>query len=253
MDKATARKFLLLHRPGTMDAQDSEIAQALRLLQDDRELATWFEDHCGAYLAIRSKLKQIEVPPNLKRDILIGATAPAPSESRRRLRLVLGAITILLSALALWFWFRPNPSTRNYAEFEDQMVRQVQRGYAMSLASTNVADIHQYLSTRHWPADFQLTEAMQDLPITGCAALRWRNVKVTLLCLGAGRLSNGRTGQLFLLVAPRAEFQNALAPGSRPRFSTIFHFTAVTWSEDQWVFVLASPLDGQTLRNYLRG
>ena len=70
MDKQEAREILQLFRPGTEDAQDPQIAEALLWVQRDEELARWFENHCSVYAAMRRKLQQIPVPEGLQQEIL---------------------------------------------------------------------------------------------------------------------------------------------------------------------------------------
>ncbi len=73
MDKRRAKELLGLYRPGTQDALDPQVAEALQEAQRDPELTEWFNEQCGVCIALRSKLKQIEVPPDLKRKILLGS------------------------------------------------------------------------------------------------------------------------------------------------------------------------------------
>src|SRR4051812_12793576 len=107
MDSSQARKALELYRPGTTDALDPQMAEALQAVQHDPELAKWFDEHCGSYIAIRNKLKQIEVPPDLKRKILL------ENVGRRRIIpfnrpavWLAAAAAIVLLASAAWVFFK---------------------------------------------------------------------------------------------------------------------------------------------------
>jgi hypothetical protein len=71
MDSAEAREILKLYRPDSTDAADPQTAEALSLVDRDPELDHWFREHCEVYTAIRAKLKQIPVPADLKRKILV--------------------------------------------------------------------------------------------------------------------------------------------------------------------------------------
>ena len=70
MNRPEARQILLLYRPGTSDSHDPEMAEALELARRDPELSRWFEAHCAFQTALRQKLRQIEVPLDLKARIL---------------------------------------------------------------------------------------------------------------------------------------------------------------------------------------
>ena len=66
MSSAEAREVLLLYRPGTAEAADPQMAEALELARQDPELGRWFEQHCAFQKAMRAKFRQIEVPVHLK-------------------------------------------------------------------------------------------------------------------------------------------------------------------------------------------
>src|SRR5271166_4601327 len=108
MDSARAKEVLKLYRPGTMDAMVPEMAEALRVVHEDPELARWFDEHCGVYIAVRSKLKQIEVPAGLKERIL------AEELGRKRitrfsqpLLWLAAAAALVLAAVGVWKFSRP--------------------------------------------------------------------------------------------------------------------------------------------------
>src|SRR5581483_4833951 len=112
MDRDEARQILALHRPGSPDAEDPRMAEALDLARRDPELAAWFEQHSAVHAAIRAKLKAIPVPSGLKRDIIL-----ARQEHQRIIPLP-GTIKILAAAAAIvfllslgWYTFQkpPNP------------------------------------------------------------------------------------------------------------------------------------------------
>ena len=70
MNSAEAREVLLLYRPGTADAADPQIAEALELMARDAELKRWFEQHRAFQKVMRAKFRQIEVPAGLKASLL---------------------------------------------------------------------------------------------------------------------------------------------------------------------------------------
>ncbi len=70
MRREQAKQILLLYRPGSADAQDPQVARALDLASQDRELSCWFEEHCAFQERVRAKLRQIKVPKHLKQTLL---------------------------------------------------------------------------------------------------------------------------------------------------------------------------------------
>jgi hypothetical protein len=66
-----AREILVLYRPGTADAADPQMAEALALARQEPELGRWFEQHRAFQKAMRAGFRQIEVPAHLKASLLI--------------------------------------------------------------------------------------------------------------------------------------------------------------------------------------
>src|SRR5882724_4975437 len=108
VDNQRAKEILRLYRPGTLDALDPQMAEALQEVQRDPALADWFNQQCGVCIALRSKLKQIEVPPDLKRKILLGNIGRRRVISLRRPAPILAAAAALaLLAAGVWFMLTP--------------------------------------------------------------------------------------------------------------------------------------------------
>ena len=70
MNISEAKSILLLYRPGTADAEDPQMAEALSLVKVNPELAGWLETHCAAQEALRSKFSQITPPAGLREQII---------------------------------------------------------------------------------------------------------------------------------------------------------------------------------------
>jgi hypothetical protein len=85
MTRDEARKALMLYRPGTPDAADPEIAEALALAKQDPELSQWLDLHCAQHEILRGKIRQIPVPAGLKDRII--SQRMTPDEARKMLLL----------------------------------------------------------------------------------------------------------------------------------------------------------------------
>ena len=59
MTLGEAKEILLLYRPGTADAEDTQVVEAVELARQNPEMARWFEQHCAFQNAMRAKLRQI--------------------------------------------------------------------------------------------------------------------------------------------------------------------------------------------------
>ncbi|MDB6109637.1 MAG: hypothetical protein JWR69_1387 [Pedosphaera sp.] len=246
MDSSQVKKVLQLYRPGTTDALDPQMAEALQAVQLDPELAHWFDEHCGVYIAIRGKLKQVEVPPDLKRKILL------ENVGRRRIIpftlpavwLLAAAAAIALLAAASWVFFKPGKND-SFAAYRQREVLQVQRGYAMTMTSTNLNEIREFLRASHSVADYALPKGLENLTGEGCAALRWHGKPVAMVCLNAGMKKD-----LFLFVASRSDFSNPPRPG-KPQFDRVHKLTTASWITGDKVYILAGAGDPSELQQYL--
>ena len=70
MNSSEAREILLLYRPGTADAAEPQMAEALEMARQNSELGHWFEQHRAFQKAMRAGFQQIEVPAHLKISLL---------------------------------------------------------------------------------------------------------------------------------------------------------------------------------------
>ena len=92
MNRDDAKNILLLYRPGTADAADPQIAEALALVKQDAELARWFSEHCARQEVLRAKFRQIPVPAGLKEQII--------SEQAAQEKIIVWRRNLMLTAVA---------------------------------------------------------------------------------------------------------------------------------------------------------
>ncbi|EEF62524.1 hypothetical protein [Pedosphaera parvula] len=245
MESAEAREILRLYRPGSTDATDPKVAEALELVRRDPELEQWFEQHCAVYQAVQGKLKEIPVPANLKRDILLNAPKASRILPFRNPPLILLAMAAIAMAIGIC-WTLLVPKYQNtFPGFRDKMARTAQRGYNMSMLSTNLTEIREYLRNNHANADYALTKTMEKLPGEGCSILHWHGKQVSMVCLK----TLGKK-DLFLFVANRDNLPNLPLPG-KIQFSRVHKLMTASWISGGEVYVLASPGDETELRQYL--
>jgi hypothetical protein len=245
MDSAEAREILKLYRPDSTDAADPQTAEALSLVDRDPELDHWFREHCEVYTAIRAKLKQIPVPADLKRKILVERPSTSriiPLYNPWVLGLAAAALLMLVGVAA---YFLMPDRLNTFAAYRDRMGRAAQRTYNMTMTSTNLDEIRDYLRVNHADADYALTREMGKLPGQGCAILEWHKAKVSMVCL-----KGADNKDLFLFVAKRSSVPN-VPVSSKPEFSQVYKFMTATWTKGDRVYILASSGDATTLQKYL--
>jgi hypothetical protein len=245
MTREEARQVLLLYRPGTADAEEPEIVQAMAVARDDAELGRWFEQHRRFQTALREKFRQIEAPAHLKLSLLAQQkiVRPAPWWLRPAWLTAAAALVLLLGLLAF------SPRIQHFARFADyreMMLSKAVRGYTMDWPTPDMGELRQKVQKRGAPADYDLTPALAKLKLTGGATLRWRSNPVTMVCF-----DRGDNQMVFLFVMKRAGVKDP--PPPNPAVTNISRFTAASWTSGDKTYVLAGPKESgeqEFLRRY---
>ena len=249
MDKHEAKELLALYRPGSTDAADPRMAEALDMARRDPELKQWLDEHAAVNVAIRAKLKGIPVPAGLKRQIIINR------QDHARIIPLPGAVKILLAAAAIviltvivWFSFESPPPQDAFGNYRDRMARSVQRGVPyMSMAATNQAEILDYFVKQGGPADLVLSQNLQQLPGEGGSVLTWNNHKVGMLCLNAGTPS--AKNDLWIFVMAKSVLVDA--PAAKPQFLQVANLMTASWTTGDKVYILAAAGTQKDLQKLL--
>ncbi len=245
MDKLEAREILRLYRPGTERDEDPQMTAALKLARQDTELGQWLESHGAFYLAMRNKLKEIPVPADLKRNILREDAVRRGRivELRNAVLPLAAAAAIILLAVGMWSYFT-GETTQDFAACRERLVKQSQRGYAMTMTNTNLEAIHSFLLAKHCP-DYVLTKPLARLPGEGCTTLEWHDRKVSMVCLKA----DGNK-ELFLFVMDGAKLRHTPAAGAA-EYSQVHRLMTASWTEGDKIYILAGPGSEAELKQYL--
>jgi uncharacterized membrane protein YbaN (DUF454 family) len=164
MNCSEAKEVLMLYRPGTTDAADPQIAEALELARRDPELGNWLEQHRAFQKAMRAKFQQIEVPAHLKASLLIRGAAqpkaiPFQASWRRPVWLTAAAAVLVLLGLA-GVWLRPRVPDR-FANYQTRMVSEAQREYSMDLVTNDMRQIRQFMARHDAPADYDVPRGLE--------------------------------------------------------------------------------------------
>jgi uncharacterized membrane protein YbaN (DUF454 family) len=243
MNAQEAREILLLYRPGTDDANDPAVAEALAMARRDPELARWFENHCAFQEQMRARLRGIEVPPDLKAALLAEAKIIRPQPWWQQPAWIAAAAAVVVLLGLAGFYLRA-PSSDRLANFQSRMISTATREYQMDLVTNDMRQLRQFIAARGAPADYDLTQGLEKLSLTGGGLLRWRNHPVAMVCF-----DRGDKQMLFLFVLKRAAIQDP--PPETPRLSKVDDLLAVTWSRGENVYLLAGPDEADFLRKYL--
>jgi hypothetical protein len=249
MNRSEAQRVLLLYRPGTADASDPEMLEALELAQRDPELGHWFEQHRAFQKTMRARFRQIEVPAHLRTSILARAQAQRPIISQPRFwwwkpLWVAAAVLIVLGGLAS-LWLRPHPANQ-FANFRARMVSGALREYLMDIKTNDMAVVRHGLAARGAPADYVVPQALERLKLTGGGRLTWRNHPVAMVCF-----DRGDQQMLFLFVLKRSAVADP--PPATPRLAKVNELLTASWTQGDRSYLLAGPEEADFLQRYLRG
>ena len=243
MNREQAQEILLSYRPGCDDADDPQIVEALQLLDQDPELASWFAAHQRADAVIRARLRETPVPADLKERILAEQKIVRPEFAwRRPVLIAAAAAVIVLGVVSLWA-FRSGAGN-GLSAYRAEMVRVVENGYTMSVRAGNFDQLRQILTEKQWPSDFIVPDHLRDVTVVGGSALEWKGHKVALACM------KDHSRGLWLFVVENAAFRHA--PDSEiPNVQMVSSSPTAVWSQSGNTYLLTVQGDEAFLKKYL--
>jgi len=246
VNRAQAKQILLLYRPGIDSAADPEVADALELVRQDPELASWFEQHQAFQAAMRSKLRQLDVPAHLPEMILTSHKVVRPALFwQRPVWIAAAAIFLILlgiAALAL----RPSVPDR-FTNYRETMVSAAVRMYGMDLETGDQARLRNFIEQKGAPADYRLTQGLEQLPLKGGGLQRWRGNPVSMVCFN-------RPGEkmLFLFVLKRSALKDP--PPETPAKAELAQLAGLmtaSWTQGDNAYLLAGADESGFVEKYL--
>jgi uncharacterized membrane protein YbaN (DUF454 family) len=235
MDSNQARQVLALYRPGTADATDPDVVEALAQTRQDSDLRDWYMQHCAFQKAVRARFQEIAIPEGLAERILTGQRPRIISVWWRRPEIlaVAAAVVVLFSLAGFWFGHREDVS---FSAYRGRMVRHALRGYQMEVLSTNLNQIREFLAKERGPADYTLTADLEKLPGEGGAVLSWQGHPVSMICFDLGDQRD-----LYLFVIHRSALANA--PHQEPELAQVNKLMTASWTLGDKAYLLAGPGD----------
>jgi hypothetical protein len=236
MTHEEAKEILLLYRPGTPDAEEPEIIQAMEVARSDAELGRWFQQHQSFQAAVRARFRQLEAPEHIKlallsRSKIILPVRPVPWWQTPVWLTAAAAMVAIVATLT--FWPR-QPKFDRFADYQQMMVSKAANGYAMDWPTGDMQQLRSNIKQRGAPADYALTPALEKLKLTGGATFLWRNNPVAMVCFNRG------DGQMiFLFVLKSAALKDP--PPGNPKLDDLNNYTAASWTQGDNAYVLAGP------------
>jgi hypothetical protein len=244
MDSQRAKQVLLGYRPGTEDANDPQVAEALRQLEHDPELALWFEQLQRADDAVRHQLRQTPVPVDLKQRILAEQKIVRPDFGwRKPVLMAAAAAIIVLGVVSVWV---SRQTARNGLEaYRAEMVRYVSSSYSSAfIKATSFDELRQVLARKNWPSDFIVPDRLRSVTVIGGSAVEWNGHKVALACMKEGRHG------LWLFIIEKSALRDAPETES-PRIKEVESEPTAVWSQNGNAYLFTVQGDDAFLRKYL--
>jgi hypothetical protein len=247
VNRAQAKQILLLYQSGARDFQDPEMDEAMELARHDPELASWFEQHQAFQASMRAKLRQLEVPFQLKASLLASRKIVRPLVFWQRPVWVAAAAIFVLLLGITGFLLRPSVPDR-FADYRETMVSAAVRVYGMDLETTDPLQLRQFIANKGAPADYRLTQGLEQLPLKGGGLQRWRGHPVSMVCF-----DRGGSRMLFLFVLKRSAVKDPPPENaSKAELAPLEGLLTASWTRGDDTYVLAGPDEASFAEKYLQ-
>lgn len=244
MDTKQAKFILHSWRANGADARDPQFAEALREIERDPELAEWFAQEQALDAAIGAKLRAVTVPGSLRETILAARTVKEIPIARRRLAplALAAAIAVLATLSALGFLFANRAG--GFSSYRTRMVKNLS-GLQLDFTASRLPEVQGWLAANRQISGYNVPDGLQQRPSIGCKYWSWRGKPVALICFS---LDDGRAAHLFIV--PRSALPDAPGAG-QPQFAPRQEWMTASWSEGDFVYVVARRGDEASLRQLL--
>lgn len=247
MNREEAKLILSVYRAGTADAQDPFFAEALRLAEQDQELANWFaaEQKCDSIIAAKLD-EESAVPFGLKTSLVAAQSSPARPQGNWLRAFGLMAGTAAVTFMTAMIFFKSAPHSENsLADYRREMVSFVKLTPSLEFKTGDAGKVQEWLQNSAQFGRVSFPKSAENLPSVGCRILNFHNQPVALICFLR------QNGQLVhLLVVNRAAFSGKVLP-TQTQFKAEGEWMTATWADDDKVYLLTTKGGENELRKFL--
>jgi len=245
MNRERAKEILAGYRPQRDLATDPEFAPALALLEQDAELARWFEREQALDAALQRKLQEIPVPVGLQARILA-------SRPRRLARpgwwwnpsLISAAAAVLVVVGVSAVWLAPWRST-TWSDYQATVLKNVTGPYTLDIETRSPEQVRQRMAAAGYPSDYRMPPGLLEYPVEGGLKLGWRGHKVSVVCFGS---DDEHKPDVWLIVTSRTSLAGAPARAT-PEFGVIGKGRIARWADEGHFYIVATQ-DGPDLKGF---
>lgn len=233
MNRDEAKEILLLYRPGTADADDPAVAEAIAFARQDPDLAAWFKQHQAFQKAMRAKFREIETPGHLKLAVLTETKIIRPAVWWQRPAWLAAAAAIALLLGYLAFWQRPYIPD-HFVDFRNMMVGKAEGLYEMDWQTSDMEQLRRRFAEKGAPADYRLPPGLQKAQLLGGVKLSWRTHPVSMVCLRTPDKTN-----VWVFVTDRSALKDP--PPAQRKLEKVDRLKTASWTEGDRIYVVAAP------------
>lgn len=230
MNREEAKSILGTYRPGGADAADPQFAEALRLVERDAELKSWFQEQRAFDSVIAGSLKDLAVPADLKTSILAGRViVRVPLWRDSRVRVAAAAAVALMVALGSSKYVGARAS---FSKFREKLIAEAWAGDRhVDFESSEWKEVSRWLAAQNVSNNFNLPPALGDLRVHGASVVDLDGRRIPCVCLADG------PRHLHLFVVTGAEFSDQPQDGM-PDFEKCGGWKTASWQQGEKTFVL---------------
>ena len=246
MDNQEAKFILNAYRPGGEDASDPRFTEALEQARRDPLLERWFSKSGAFDAAMTEKLRAIEVPLDLRDNILTGAkVSRLPRWPFIKWAIAAALISLVIVGSVIWRETRPAQLAGWQNQALDVVSSLLRNQATFDAESHDPAELMSWLHSHHVPVAQTLPQNLAKLASVGCKTFSWNGTPVSVICFMRP------DGGLVHLVATAATPASNRSAKAQPKFVQRGHWATVTWREGDKVYMVATEASPDQLRNYL--
>jgi len=176
MNSQKAKEILSSFRSHDADGMDPYFAEALKLSEQDQELKQWFDQHLAIDHAIRAKLKNVEIPNDLREKILNSRQQSKVIHWKQPL--LMAASILFIVIVALFYRYK---ATDHFDKFQIHFAALAEIGIEKTLNTENLDEIREFLRSEGFGA-FNIPVNLAQVPLEGGALGTWKGEKIPILC-----------------------------------------------------------------------
>jgi hypothetical protein len=246
MDNREAKFILNAYRPGGQDASDPRFAEALEQARRDPVLERWLSESIAFDAGMTERLLAVEVPPDLRENILAGVKVSRPLRSPF-VKWSIAAALIAMAILGSLIWRETRPA--HLAGWQNQALdvvsSLVRNESSFDAQSHNADELLAWLRADHAPAAQTLPQNLGKLESLGCKRFSWGGKPVSVICFVRP------DGGLIHLVTMNTSAESDREVKRQPRVVQQDHWVTATWREGDMTYMLALEGSPDQLRTYL--